>query len=288
MKSSGISEMSGVAMFKIRISQIIYNNLIISLLLLTFQQNLFASTVTETFQKKIDFKNGGFLSLSNTNGDIEIRSWDKNEVEIIAYKKVKASDRETAEKLMKRLEIEFRNSDDEIIIKTNYPRSSSGEGFFGWIFGKDHASFSVEYEIKVPEEIDLNIHTTNGEVRIEKIAGRLRLESTNGKINARNINGLTRCKTTNGDIKVEFDDVPEGDKMTFRTTNGSIKIYLPENYGADDVELKTTNGSVESDFPMSGSSSRKSKKRFRGSISKGNRELSCSTMNGSIHLLVND
>ena len=275
-------------MVKSRISQIIYNNLIISLLFLAFQQNLIASTVTETFQKKVDFNNGGFLSLSNTNGDIEIKSWDNNEVEIIAYKKVKAGNRETAEMLMKRLEIEIRDSNDEIIIETNYPKGSSGGGFFGWIFGKDHASFSVEYEIKVPEEIDLNIHTTNGGVRIEKIAGRLRLESTNGKINARNINGLTRCKTTNGDIKVEFDDVPEGDEMTFRTTNGSIKIYLPENYGADDVELKAINGSVESDFPMSGNWSRKSKKKFRGSIREGNRELSCSTTNGSIRLLVND
>ena len=76
--------------------------------------------------------------------------------------------------------------------------------------------------------------------------------------------------------------------MTFRTTNGSIKLYLPEDYGADDVELKTTNGHIDSDFPMSGSSGRKSKKRFRGSINKGNRELSCSTTNGNIHLLVND
>jgi DUF4097 and DUF4098 domain-containing protein YvlB len=273
---------------KSRISQILYNNLIISLLFLAYQQNLIASTFTETFQKNVNFKNGGFLSLSNTNGDIEIESWDKNEVEIVAYKKVKAEDRETAEKLMKRLEIEIRESNDEIIIETNYPKGSSGGGFFGWIFGKDNMSFSVEYEIKVPKEIDLNIHTTNGEVRIEKIVGRLRLESTNGNINAWNINGLTRCKTTNGDIKVEFEDVPEGDEMTFRTTNGSIKIYLPENYSADDVELKTINGHFESDFPMSDNSSRKSRKRFRGSISEGNRELSCSTTNGSIHLLVND
>jgi len=76
--------------------------------------------------------------------------------------------------------------------------------------------------------------------------------------------------------------------MTFKTTNGSIKLYLPEDYGADDVDLKTTNGHINSDFHMAGSSNRKSKKRFHGSISKGNRELSCSTTNGNIHLLVNN
>ncbi len=258
------------------------------LAILAFQQTLMASTVRETFQKNIRFESGGFLSVSNTNGDIEIISWDKNQVEIIAYKKVQAENRETAEKLMKKLEVKVHESGDEIIVETSYPKSSSSGGFFGWLFGKGGASFTVEYEIKVPENIDLNIHTTNGGVKIDNITGRLRLESTNGKIDAREISGLTRCKTTNGNIKVEFDDVSEGDEMTFRTTNGSIKIYLPEDYGADNVELKTTNGHIDSDFPMSGSSGRKSKKRFRGSINEGDRELTCSTTNGSIHLLVND
>jgi DUF4097 and DUF4098 domain-containing protein YvlB len=271
-----------------RFSQPIQIILTILFSLLIFQQTIFASTARETFQKSITFQEGGFLSLSNSNGNVEIISWDKDEVEIIAYKEVRARDRETAEKLMERLEIDIRESDDEIKIETYFPKGSSHTGFFGWLFGRSGTSFSVEYEIKVPKKIDLNIHTTNGGVRIEEITGRLRLESTNGKIDAREISGLTRCKTTNGSIKVEFDDVAESEEMTFRTTNGSIKLYLPENYGADDVDLKTTNGHINCDFPMSGSSSRKSKKRFRGAINEGNRELTCSTTNGSIHLLVND
>jgi DUF4097 and DUF4098 domain-containing protein YvlB len=275
-------------MIRTKVNNSLYIFHITILAILFFQQLLMASTVRETFQKNITFESGGFLSLTNTNGDIEIISWEKNEVEIIAYKKVRAEDRETAEKLMKKLVVEVQESSDEIIVETRYPRSSSSGGIFSWLFGRGNASFSVEYEIKVPENIDLNIHTTNGGVKIEKITGRLRLESTNGKIHAREINGLTRCKTTNGNIKVEFDDVSEGDEMTFRTTNGSIKLYLPEDYAADDVELKTTNGRIDSDFPMSGSSSRKSKKRFRGSIKEGDRELTCSTTNGSIHLLIND
>jgi DUF4097 and DUF4098 domain-containing protein YvlB len=278
----------GVNMIKTKFSQYFQLILITFFASLIFQQSIFASTVRDTFQKSLNFKDGGFVSLSNSNGNVEIVSWDKNEVEIIAHKKVKAEDQETAEKLMERLEIDVREKDDEIIIETYYPRGSSGKGFFGWLFGKGGASFSVEYEIKVPKRTDLNIHTTNGGVRVEEITGRLRLESTNGKINARDISGLTGCHRTNGLIRVEFDEVSEGEEMIFKTTNGSIKLYLPDDYGADDVELKTTNGHIDSDFPMSGSSSRKSKKRFRGSISEGNRELNCLTTNGSIYLLLND
>ena len=81
----------------------------------------------------------------------------KNEVEIIAYKKVNAENRETAEKIMERVEIDIRESDDEIIIETYYPKGSSGQGIFSWFFGGRKASVSVEYEIRVPENIDLNI-----------------------------------------------------------------------------------------------------------------------------------
>jgi len=277
-------------MTNIKSSQFAQFILTIFFCLLVFNHSILASTVRDTFQKNIEFENGGSLSLSNENGDVEIKSWDKTEIEIIAYKKVKANDKDLANKLMERLEIDVRESDGEIIIETYFPKGSSDGGVFGWIFGGGGESCTVEYEIKVPQNIDLNIHTTNGGVRIDNIEGRLRLESTNGKINARDITGLTRCKTTNGSINIEFDDVSEGEEMTFRTTNGSIKLYLPEDYGADDVELKTTNGHIDSDFPMSGGSNskRKSKKRFRGTINEGNRELSCSTTNGNIDLLVND
>jgi len=275
-------------MLKQKFSQSVQLIIILLFSVLIFHQSIFASTARETFQKSINFSEGGFLSLSNSNGDVDIVSWDKDEVVIVAYKEVRAEDRDTAEEMIERLEIKIRESDNEIVVETYYPKGSSGNGFFGWIFGKGGTSFSVEYELKVPKKTDLNIFTSNGEVRVEEISGRLRLESTNGKISAKEISGLTRCKTTNGSIKVEFVEVGEGDEMTFKTTNGSIKLYLPEDYGADDVDLKTTNGNINSDFPMAGSSNRKSKKRFRGAISEGNRELSCLTTNGSIHLLVND
>ena len=115
-------------MVNIRTSRFVQFLLIIFFSSLVFQHNLNASTVRDTFKKNIDFKEGGFLSLSNSNGDIEIESWDKNEVEIIAYKRVKAEDKETAAKLMERLKIDIREHDGGIIIETSYPSGSSGGG----------------------------------------------------------------------------------------------------------------------------------------------------------------
>jgi len=251
------------------------------LFLLFFIQNTYGSTAREKFRKSISFMPGGFLSLSNTNGNVQVSSWENNEVEIIAYKEVKAADNETAQKMLEKLVIEVRERDGEIIVETEYPRGSGGgNSFFGWLFGGNGKSFSVQYEIKVPHQIDLNLSTTNGNVEVEAIVGKLRLESTNGQISANEISGLTRCRTTNGSIDIEFYEIRGDEKMSFKSTNGSIKIHLPDDFSAD-VDLKTTNGRVTCDFPLKG---RQSRTHVSGEIGNSHQELSCKTTNGNIGL----
>jgi hypothetical protein len=241
-----------------------------------------ASTARETFKKTISFSAGGYLQLTNTNGNVDVTAWDRQEVEIIAYKEVKASDKETAENLLKKLVIDVRERNGEIIIDTDYPQRSGSGSVFSWLFGGNGKSFSVQYELKVPRQIDLNLETTNGDIDVAAIAGRIRLESTNGQIDGSDIQGVARCRTTNGSIKMEFSEISGEDKMSFKSTNGSIKLYLPDDFAAD-VELKTTNGHIDSDFTMNGGG-RRSRTRLKGKINTGGRELSCTTTNGNIIL----
>ena len=69
-----------------------YGRLIISLTisLLFATQFVFADKLEETFKKRIDANGFTELSVQNVNGSIDISSWNKNEVEIVAYKKVYA------------------------------------------------------------------------------------------------------------------------------------------------------------------------------------------------------
>jgi DUF4097 and DUF4098 domain-containing protein YvlB len=272
--------MKGALMKKEPFSYKPIRSAILLLFLLFFIQTIYAATAREKFVKSISFMPGGFLSLSNTNGNVQVSSWESSEVEIIAYKEVKAADDETAEKMLKKLLIDVRERDGEIIIETDYPKGSGGGSFFSWLFGGDGKSFSVQYEIKVPHQIDLNLSTTNGNVEVEEIIGKLRLESTNGRISADKISGLTRCHTTNGSIDIEFREILGDEKMSFKSTNGSIKLYLPGDFSGD-VDLKTTNGRITCDFPLQG---RQSRTHVSGEIGNRHQELSCRTTNGNIGL----
>jgi hypothetical protein len=245
----------------------------------------FATSLEDTFKKKIPVENITSVSVYNQNGAIEVESWAEDQIEIIAYKKVKTSNREKAEKLMEYLEIEIDKSGDNLRIETIPPRKNKNNdgGFISWLFslGND-GGVSVDYVIKVPQKMDLDLNSTNGGLDVSNCEGIIDLKTTNGKIVAENIKGTTNCRTTNGSIKVYLDKVYPKEEMTFKSTNGSIKVYLPRNINAD-VEAKTTNGSISCDLPIRGES-KGSKRHFYGKINDGGSLIYLKTTNGSIRI----
>ena len=249
---------------------------------------LIAREVEETFKKNIDIESATRLTVENSNGSIEISTWNRNEVGITAYKKVRAGSEEDALKLLESLEIDIIVHNDEIEVITKYPhsrhRGGGDDGFFGWIMGKSsYISYSVSYEIKVPDEFNLDLNSTNGRIEVDGTNGKMRLSTTNGKIIGNDVSGSAKCSTTNGSINVSFRNVAEEDEMSFTSTNGSIKLYLPADIKAD-VKAKTTNGSVKCDLPITDKYGR-SKKLLDAEINGGgDLSIYIKTTNGSIKI----
>ncbi len=237
-------------------------------------------TLEETVEKQFDFDSGGLVTLKNVNGKVAVEGWDKNEVYMVAVKRVKAGSREDAQKLMERVKIEIEESNGEIYIRTRLPRKNGN--FWDWAFG-DGASASVRYTLQVPHDCNLRIESTNGSVEAADVNGDIRLESTNGKIRANDIGGELNAHTTNGSIKAEMTAIDDSGEMDLTTTNGSIKLYLPAN-AAFDVKAKTTNGSVDCDFPISVKSHHNKRRRLEGSVNGGGVRLFLETTNGGISI----
>ena len=249
---------------------------------------LLATSLEETFKKQISADDFKLVSVLNQNGSVEVKGWSKDQIEIIAYKKVRAGSQEKAEKLMEYLEINIDESGDHLVIETIQPRrhKDKDSGFISWLLGLgNHANASVDYMIKVPHKMDLDLNSTNGGITVIECEGVIDLKTTNGKIVADNIKGSTNCKTTNGSIKAYLDDVYPKEDMTFKSTNGSIKIYLPGDTNAD-VEAKTTNGSIRCDLPLH-STNKQSKHHFYGEINDGGSLIYIKTTNGSIKIYEN-
>jgi len=245
-------------------------------------QLVYAETLEETFKKNLSAEGKVLLDLSNSNGSVQITGWEKNEIDIIAYKRVRSSDLDRAEECMEKLEIEINESKDRVIIKTLYPRNDKNSGFISWMFDGHDCNCSVTYEIRVPHKLNLDITSTNGNIQVAECEGQSKLSTTNGKIEAENMKGTLDLKSTNGSIRAELNAVPEPGEMEMRTTNGSIRLGLPGNINAD-LEAHTTNGSINCDIPLS-EKYHKSRRTLEAAINDGGPLIYLKTTNGSIHV----
>ena len=253
---------------------------ILLLLILLGAASLSAGTLRKEFRKTVDFVSGGLLVLNNTNGAVQVDSWDREEVSILAEIKVKAGSRKEAEELLDKVKITVERSGDRLYIEPDSPKHG-GSGLLDFIFG-NRKSVEVTFYLKVPAVTDVDLRSVNGAVEIENVAGKAELKSTNGTITALDIEGVLRAKTTNGLISAEMVDFSGNDDIRLRTTNGSVTLYLPEEVNSY-VEVSTVNGSIHTDFPLTVNGKFNSK-RISGRLGTGGADIDISTVNGSIKL----
>lgn len=233
-----------------------------------------ATTLEETFDQTYAFAPGDLLELENTNGNVSIEVWDRDEIHILATKKVKVGSSEKAEAAMQELKVEVQPSAGSIRIDTIYPKRR--DTWFSSI------SMSVRYEIKLPVSADLDVTTTNGNIDVAGVSGDLDIGTTNGNVSVADSGGRLNAHTTNGSISAELSELTAGEDMVFRTTNGGIKLSIPSETRADLV-ARTTNGSIETDFPVT-VQGKFSRNRLEGELNGGGASIELRTTNGSIRI----
>lgn len=110
------------------------------------------------------------------------------------------------------------------------------------------SSWSVSYEIFVPQMTDLNISAFNGGISLSDIRGHIDSLTRNGGVQLTRVAGDVSAKTQNGGIQVELTGRTwDGVQLDARTINGGVTIAMPESYSAR-IQTGTVNGGVDSDL----------------------------------------
>ncbi|MFC1563868.1 DUF4097 domain-containing protein [candidate division KSB1 bacterium] len=185
-------------------------------------------TLDGTFEKTYKLDPNGRFSIDNHNGDIEIESWDKNEVEVIVRERRGSYDEE--------IEISINSSPNRLNIVTRFPDRER----FNWNSGRRS---EAHYRIKVPKNVEIIADSHNGEVKINTIEGEVEVKTHNGSIELRDITGDTRIESHNGDI--ELTNI-KGNVIT-DTHNGNIWINAADG---GEVRAKTHNGRIRGDITV--------------------------------------
>ena len=242
---------------------------------------LWAGTLSKTFDKEYDFDQGE-VSVSNTNGNITVESWDRDQVQIHAEIEVRSNNRGRAEEFMEKVRIKVERGSGRIEISPDYPHSDDS-GLIQALFGNSKPNVKVDFEIKVPKNVELHAKSVNGRVFVSGIDGVADLSTTNGQINAEQMGDAVNAHSTNGGIHVEIERYRSKHDISLHTVNGGIELSLPGDIDAD-INLSTVNGGIHTDYPVK-VEGEFGKKNIHGTINNGGANIELKTVNGGIKLL---
>jgi DUF4097 and DUF4098 domain-containing protein YvlB len=219
------------------------------------------ASVREDFERVVPFDPGGTFRIENTNGTIDVETWNESSVKIEAEKKAKDED------ALADLEISIEGSGDSVTVETIHHRK------------RDRGQ--VNYHILLPAEARVSVQTANGAVTVTGIRGRVEARSVNGGVTVEDIAGDIEAETVNGAIRASYSQVADG-AQRFSTTNGSVRVYLPSDAGGA-IDAETVNGAIDVDFPVT--LTRMSRRHMKGTFGAGASSFEIETVNGSVKLL---
>lgn len=242
------------------------------------------------------------IVLHNQNGGVTVTSWDKSTVSVVAHKHVSPSSRvwsffgfggssseESMAAALNEIEVNVQSTAGAVSIETIFPKPGLAK------------NRGVNYELQVPRDATLELHTSNGRIDVSEVDGNLTLDSSNGQIitshtrgvvSAETSNGAVTCRdaggpldleSSNGAITVDYTGVLAADAaIACETSNGSIDVTLPPST-AFTLDAKTSNGRIRSEFPMALPAG-DDLKHISSQVGDGGGAVRLRTSNGSISL----
>jgi DUF4097 and DUF4098 domain-containing protein YvlB len=248
------------------------------------------------------------IHLDTFDGAIEIRAWDKPDVEVVIEKR--AVNREAAatidvraEQSGNRVTVEAKTAKPGGIgFHINYSRSAklivsapansnlaarSGDGSIdiehmtgrlelrsgdGSIHGRDLSG-------------EVNVHTGDGSIRIDGVKGSLDLDTGDGTIVASGTLTAVRARSGDGGVTIRADSgsVPSGD-WEITTGDGSITLEVADTFNAN-LDAHTGDGGISiRDLTVSNVGGKIARNNLRGQLGSGGPQVRLRTGDGGITL----
>lgn len=224
---------------------------------------------------------GRTVIVRNLNGSVRVERGSGRSVVIDARKRWRRGDPERV-----RIEVRTVGGDDVLACalwgeeascdENGYHNNRSRRGR-----NNDNNDVSVEFTVRVPDGVRLDLNTVNGDLLIAGATAEVAARTVNGSIDASSLGGPVRAETVNGSIKAQMGNAGNED-LSYSTVNGSITVTVPRSLSAE-LQMQTVNGGIESDFPLT-VSGRINPRRISATVGGGGRRLSLKTVNGSIRL----
>lgn len=147
-----------------------------------------AEEVKKEYQREMVPTDNTTLKVSNKFGSVVTETWDQNNIVVSVTVKVEHPSADRARKLLDMITVKFTEEGGNLTAETVFSSDFSSISWKG-----SNNSFSINYKIKMPARINLDITNRYGNTVVDQVSGHTRLDVKYGD--------LTVDKLSRGNVK---------------------------------------------------------------------------------------
>lgn len=192
---------------------------------------------TEKIEYKINPTGKTKLVIDNVKGKISVTKGDSaSGIQITAEISAKVKKKDLDKPIQDVIELRIDTTTD--VVRVEQEENSGG---FHFLLGQ--STPKVNYTIKVPENLKLEIDNVNGDVDLRDLTGNANISVISGNITGERLYGETRLEVVNGHITVTLDSTKG---LNIDAVNGNINLFVTELFKGQ-IKATTVNGKVKID-----------------------------------------
>ena len=206
---------------------------------------------SKSIKKEYTVNSDALLRINNRYGNVDVTSWDKNQVVIEVKITVSGNNEEKVIKRLGLIDVKFDASRGEVYAKTVIDKNSSS---WSWWGKKSGVHYQIDYKVKVPVTNSARLNNDYGNIYLNELKGDASINcdygkiiigdlySTNNKINIDYCSSSTIAKMNGGSINADYSKftVEEaGDiRLNADYTTSVFESLKNLNYNCDYGSLK--------------------------------------------------
>lgn len=224
------------------------------------------------YNRTMEFKPGGNLSVENDRGSIVISGGTENSLEIRSawrLRKPAGTNVGIAGLWDDVPDVKVNQKDDLVTIKAGWPE---------W----PGTPMEVACELKTTSSVNLKeVKLDAGDIEIADLYGEAHVHLGKGQVTVTNYSGSLKADVGEGTVTAEVLDLRKDDVIEITVDTGDIELQLEETAGAV-VEAEARGGKLESEFKLGRTALGSS---VKGTIGSGEARIILRTGNGNIRIV---
>lgn len=187
--------------------------------------------IERVVEKTFPVSGNGVLRVETHGGGIRVTPAADGQIRVTATQRIKASTDAEADELLKKLELSFLPSGNDLQVVAKYAKKPLGFQWGSW------PPVAVDIAVAVPAGYATQLTTSGGGITVGDLKGDAELRTSGGGIKLGKMGGKVDARTSGGAISLDAAQGP----VELKTSGGGITVGRVEGR----ADLSTSGGSIK-------------------------------------------